>query len=133
MTIDRYTKAVLTVIAGCLLWQCAMTVARPVAAQPLATVSPDVLADRPQPVVIVGWGEITPSQATHNVKRLPMPVALPPNHRAIAVEVREPVRLASTPDNPLPVGLTVIKKTTDQWDAVSTQVLRQPPTRMPGQ
>ena len=30
---DAYTKAVLTVIAGCLLWLCAMQTGRPLAAQ----------------------------------------------------------------------------------------------------
>lgn len=57
MTIDRYTKAVLTVIAGCLLWICAMGSGRPVSAQqPTADVS--VFKTPIQPVVIVGTGSI---------------------------------------------------------------------------
>lgn len=163
MIVDRYTKAVLTVIAGCLLWQCLTTTVHPVAAeslaaqqspaQQLAPLQSGVLATPIQPVVIVGWGEMTSQgRVTLNVKRSSngvvsdptLPVRLPytdqnplpitvPSHDPLPVEVRAAVRLAYTPDNPLPVGLTTIKKSTDAWDPIPTEVQRQPPTRLPGQ
>src|SRR5689334_10508 len=57
MTVDRYTKAVLTVIAGCLLWICAASAGVPLFAQrdqPAREAGP--WSDRAQPVVIVGTG-----------------------------------------------------------------------------
>ena len=56
---DPYTKAVLTVIAGCLLWLCAMQTGRPLAAQQALTLEKAA----PQPVVIVGWGTPPSSHA----------------------------------------------------------------------
>ena len=55
MNIDRYTKCVLTVIAGCLVWICAMGAGRPVSAQPASF---DIAAFKGavQPVIIVGTG-----------------------------------------------------------------------------
>jgi hypothetical protein len=147
MTTDRYTKAILTVIAGCLLWQCLMMSARPVAAQQQqqsrSNLAPGVLADRVQPVVIVGWGEMnTQGHVAVSLKRLPngslitnpdVPVKLHyTSDNPMPVSSSQPVRLSYTPDNPLPVGVTLIKRTTDYWDAIATQVMRQPPTRMPG-
>ena len=49
---DVYTKAMLTVIAACLVWLCVMSAGRPLSAQqpmPLGTTTV-------QPVVVVGWG-----------------------------------------------------------------------------
>lgn len=146
MTTDRYTKAILTVIAGCLLWQCFMMGARPVEAQQpqsRSNLAAGVLADRVQPVVIVGWGEMnTQGHIAVSLKRLPngvlisnpdVPVKLPYTKESpMPVSSSQPVQLAYTPENPLPVGVTLIKRTTDYWDAIATQVLRQAPTRMPG-
>ena len=57
MNVDRYTKAVLTVIAGALLYICLMVSGLPVSAQGL--VAPKLLQQvKPQPVVIVGWGSV---------------------------------------------------------------------------
>lgn len=44
---DRYTKAVLTVIAACLLWLCVKPLFEPAKAAAYA----------PQPVQIVGWAD----------------------------------------------------------------------------
>ena len=49
---DAYTKAVLTVIAGCLLWLCAMSAGRPLSAQQPMQLGGTTV----QPVVVVGWG-----------------------------------------------------------------------------
>ena len=51
---DAYTKAVLTVIAGCLVWLCAMSTGRPLSAQQTMQFG----GVTPQPVFIVGWGTI---------------------------------------------------------------------------
>lgn len=57
MTVDRYTKGVLTVIAACLLWLCAMTLGLPLSAQTYGPTRPQMTPQGPaQPVVIVGWG-----------------------------------------------------------------------------
>ena len=49
---DAYTKAVLTVIAACLVWLCAMNVGRPLSAQqPM-----QLTGTTPQPVVDRGLG-----------------------------------------------------------------------------
>ena len=63
---DPYTKAVLTVIAGCLLWLCAMQTGRPLAAQQALTLEKAA----PQPVVIVGWGTLD-EQGTARVDGVP--------------------------------------------------------------
>ena len=55
MVIDRYTKLVLTVIALCLVWLCAMTAGRPAQAQQLTAMN---VPGGVQPVVIVGWGSM---------------------------------------------------------------------------
>jgi hypothetical protein len=57
MTVDRYTKGVLTVIAACLLWLCAMTLGLPVSAQTYGPPTAQMTSHGPaQPVIIVGWG-----------------------------------------------------------------------------
>ena len=58
MTTDRYTKAVLTIIAGALLYIGAMLSGQPASAQGQGATqgSPGTVMDaRPQPVVVVGW------------------------------------------------------------------------------
>ena len=58
MTTDRYTKAVLTIIAGALLYIGAMLSGQPASAQGQGATqgSPGMVMDaRPQPVVVVGW------------------------------------------------------------------------------
>src|SRR6266511_5478042 len=82
MNVDRYTKAVLTVIAGCLLWICAMGAGLSLSAQRGSAVTNAV-----QPVVVVGTGTLDQqgTVAVHYV-RLPdgrmrtdptVPVSLP--------------------------------------------------------
>jgi hypothetical protein len=141
--VDRYTKIVLTVIAGSLLWLCSMMPGRPVQAQQLATVPAEVMSQRAQPVVIVGWGEMsTEGRIVLNLKRQPdgtmvtdtsMPVRLPYTaQNPIPVAVNSPIKLAYTTDAPLPVGVTAIKRT-GQWDDVHTRVQPGPRTNFPGE
>ena len=113
MTTDRYTKAVLTIIAGALLYIGAMLSGQPASAQGGATPgSPGMVMDaRPQPVVVVGWA--TPE-------------------RSLPVTVEQPlaVTLRGTPDQPLPVAITGIRAGA-QWDEIRVKV-EQPLSRRPG-
>jgi hypothetical protein len=141
--VDRYTKAVLTVIAGCLLWQCAMSLGRPVEAQRLAAAPPHMLPGQAQPVVIVGWGEMSPKgEVMLSLKRQAdgtqvtdpaLPVRLPYSPGSpLPVSVESPIKLAYTREAPLAVGVTAIKRTAD-WDSIDTNVLPGPRTTRPGE
>jgi hypothetical protein len=153
--VDRYTKAVLTVIAGCLLWLCVMSVGRPVEAQRLAAPPPDLVASHAQPVVIVGWGEMSTKGGgvVLSLKRQPdgtqvtdpalpvrlpyspqnpMPVAFDRNGSPLPVTVNSAIKLAYTSEAPLPIGVTAIKRTVD-WDSIDTNVLPGPRTKLPGE
>ena len=146
MTIDRYTKAVLTVIAGCLLWICAMGAGRPLSAQPstadLSTFKPGV-----KPVVIVGTGSMD-QEGNISVRLLqdggkrrtdpalavtlpytaakPMPVTLPytPTNPM-------PSQLFYTPSAPLPVEIAAVRKT-GEWEPIRAAVEDAPVRKTPG-
>lgn len=96
MSIDRYTKAVLTVIAGCLLWICAMGLGPSLSAQPVMGAIPN---GNVQPVIIVGTGTLDQKGniAVSYVRQAEGP---PRTEPAI------PVTLPYTPTRPLPVGLS---------------------------
>ena len=114
MTTDRYTKAVLTIIAGALLYIGAMLSGQPASAQGQGATqgSPGMVMDgRPQPVVVVGWQ--TPERS------LPVTVEQP-----LAVTFRGPQ------DQPLPVAITGIRSGA-QWDEIRVKV-EQPLSRLPG-
>jgi hypothetical protein len=104
MTIDLYTKAVLTVIAGCLLWMC-VSVSTPVAqaqAQPTVT--------QPAPVVLVDV-DGTPLRALPVfVSNESLPVAV--NNQGLAVTLRGIQRGTA-------------------WDPIQVQIMREPPTMKP--
>ncbi len=114
MTTDRYTKAVLTIIAGALLYIGAMLSGQPASAQGQGATqgSPGMVMDaRPQPVVVVGWA--TPER--------PLPVT---------VEQPLAVTLRGAPDQPLPVAIAGIRAGA-QWDEI--RVKAEPSiTRRPG-
>jgi hypothetical protein len=120
MNRDRYTNAVLTVIAGCLLFQCALLLGTRVEAQ-----SPAAKADRAQPVVIVGWGEISAGGQIHlHVPQTPLPVT-------IAAPQPLPIALPTAPQ-PIPVAITGIHNAFGQWDPINTRLEPQPPAALPG-
>ena len=146
MTIDRYTRAVLTVIAGCLLWMCVMGSGRPVQAQQ-ASLDASAFAGRVQPVVIVGTGSMDAegkivvnfvrrngaqvTDATVPVRlpytaEAPLPVRLP-----YTVASPLPAQLLYSAGSPLPVAITGIKKTTE-WEPIRTQVEKAPVQGTPG-
>ena len=114
MTTDRYTKAVLTIIAGVLLYIGAMLSGQPASAQgqgPTSGSATQVMDGRPQPVVVVGWA--TPER--------PLPVTV---DHPLAVTLR------GAPEQPLPVTITGVRAGGD-WDELRVKV-EQPLSRNPG-
>jgi hypothetical protein len=91
MSVDRYTKTVLTVIAACLLWLCAAGMPGSAHAQQAVTLQNTTGAA--VPVVIVGTGTITRAGA--------LSVTFRGDHSDPTV----PVSLPYTPDHPLPTQL----------------------------
>jgi hypothetical protein len=146
MTIDRYTRAMLTVIAGCLLWICAMGIGRPIAAQP-ATADLSTFQAGVQPVVIVGTGSMDQNGniavkllAEGGMRRTdpsiavtlpytpakPLPVGMP-----YTTANPMPSQLFYTPAAPLPVEITAVKKTGD-WEPLRAEVEDAPVRKTPG-
>jgi hypothetical protein len=147
MTTDRYTKVVLTVIAGCLLWMCAMGTAHPLSAQQGAAPENAAIARRVQPVVIVGTGVMDAQgnvvvnfvgRNNRQVTDPTVPVKLPYSPEA-PLPVRLPYTTASplpaqlsySAGAPLPVEITGIKKTRE-WEPIRTQVENAPLRTTPG-
>jgi hypothetical protein len=153
VTVDRYTKAVLTVIAGCLLWICAMGTGPSLSAQsstPLRTANASV-----QPVVIVGTGTVD-QQGTLTVNYIlqdgvrrtdptlpvtaakPLAVALPyttAKPLPVALPYTEaspmPARLTNASDDPVPVEISAVRKV-GQWEPIRTSVEDAPAKTKPG-
>jgi hypothetical protein len=129
---DTYTKSILTVIALCLVWLCAMTTGWPVQAQQKST---SATADRPQPVVIVGWGtvdadgRVTLAMSNERGQRITDPnipvkvMTMPPG----ALDVR----LEYSDGRPLPVGITRIDPV-GAWEPIRSAVEGEPARSRPG-
>lgn len=131
MTVDRYTKIVLTVIAGSLLWICVMGVPPAVHAQQNMTFQngngPAV------PVVVVGAGMLhrdgNVTVMFHGDRTDPwLPVQLPytaanplPTSLPYTPANPLPARLPYTPEAPMPIELASVRKVTS-WDAVRVVV-----------
>ena len=145
MTVDRYTKAVLTVIAGCLLWICAMGAGQAVGAQPASALRiPNASV---QPVVIVGTGTLD-QQGTVTVGYVlqdgirrtdpTVPVALPyTTARPLPVALPYtgsspmPTRMTNGSDAPIPVEINGVRKV-GEWEAIRTSVEDAPARKKPG-
>jgi hypothetical protein len=129
---DLYTKGVLTVIAGCLLWLCAMSAASPVWAQRQGLELP---APSPQPVVIVGWGTVDErGRATIEMQDSRAGRRSNPNIPMTLVGVTAPpidVKLHYTEQYPLPVGLTRIKPAAE-WEPIRSATEPDPGRPRPG-
>ena len=126
---DPYTKAVLTVIAGCLLWLCAMQTGRPLAAQQALTLEKAA----PQPVVIVGWGTLD-EQGRMSIERDRTGRRTDPNLPVKLVSVPAApidVRLNYTDKEPMPVGVTRIKPV-GEWEPVRSAAEPEPTRPKPG-
>jgi len=127
--IDAYTKAVLTIIAACLLWMCVTSAGPRVQAQQQYGPLPA------QPVVVVGWGRLNPSAAggveiawadrARRISEASVPVH-PDNDQKF-----EPMRVRVEVPTPLPVSLESVKKT-GAWDALRTSAEPDAGSRVPG-
>ena len=128
---DAYTKAVLTVIAACLLWLCAMSTGRPLSAQqPMQLTGTTV-----QPVVVVGWGSfdehgrasvtmVDSRNGRQSDPNLPIRVVrMPPGPLD--------VRLPYTDQAPIPVGITRIKPAAE-WEPIRNAAEPEPTRPKPG-
>jgi hypothetical protein len=137
---DAYTKAVLTVIAACLVWLCVMNVGRPLSAQqPM-----QLTGTPPQPVVIVGWGTldeqgratvamVQEGRGRRSDPSLPVKLVAVP---AGPLDVRLPrgpvdVRLNYTDQSPMPVGVTRIKPAAE-WEPIRSAAEPEPTRSKPG-
>jgi hypothetical protein len=115
MRVDAYTKAVLTIIAACLLWMC-------VTGATLTPVAAQALRDRePQEVILIG-------------SRAPVPVVTPPRTSLVvrpgAEWYQEPL-LVDAP-RPLPTRLTGVERQGGRWDPLDVNVKEQPRKAAPG-
>ena len=139
MRSDAYLKFVLTVIAGCLLWLCAMGSGRPLAAQSALQLA-DAAA---QPVVIVGWGTLDDKgrvslatvqdrQGRRSDPNLPVKVAAQVDVKLAAVSAGPiDVRLPYTDVTPMPVGVTRIKPAAE-WEPIRSAAEPEPTRPRPG-
>ena len=137
---DAYTKAVLTVIAACLVWLCAMSAGRPLSAQQPMQLGTTTV----QPVVVVGWGTFDEHGRTsvsmidgrsgrQSDPNLPVKLVAVP---AGPLDVRLPrgpvdVRLNYTDQSPMPVGITRIKPAAE-WEPIRNAAEPEPTRSKPG-
>lgn len=133
MPTDTYTKAVLTIIAGCLIW-IGINTMQPVHAQR----APEQLLPLPAtPVVLVGSGRLNPSapggveinwvDRDRHISEASLPV------HADADKKFEPLRVHVELSTPLPVSLESVKKGREgSWDALRTAVEPDAGSRVPG-
>jgi hypothetical protein len=131
--VDRYTKVLLTIIAGALVYIAAMLSGEQAQAQATA----GEISTRPQPVVVVGW-EARPRVlpvAIESTAR-PLPVAIQPMPQPLPVTLSGapsqplPVTLSGTPSQPWPVTLTGIRAGSE-WDEIRVRA-QQRTTSTPG-
>ena len=107
MTVDRYTKTLLTIIAACLLLQTLLALDRVAFARGQAGA---VAQPAPTPVYIYGWDR----------NALPLPVAIE-QRDPVSVTLAQPAKLAYTPDNPLPASINGIRKGSS-WDSIHAHI-----------
>ena len=142
MTVDRYTKAVLTVIAGCLVWICAMGTGPRLEAQQTTM----AIAGPVQPVVIVGTGsmdragkiDVSFTQQGGARTEPTVPVWMPytpakplPVSLSYTRESPLPTQMMRMGEPPLPVELSSVKKPAD-WEPIRVRVEPGTPTAKPG-
>ena len=139
---DVYTKAMLTVIAACLVWLCVMSAGRPLSAQQPMQLGTTTV----QPVVVVGWGTfdehgrtsvsmINGRNGRQSDPNLPIKVIdMPPDVpvRVVAMPARPvEVRLPYTDQVPMPVGITRIKPAAE-WEPIRNAAEPEPTRPRPG-
>jgi hypothetical protein len=129
MNVDRYTKAMLTVIAGCLLWMCVMGAGPGLQAQrrdrdqrepdPISVNLKDIKTVA-QPVILVGTGIMDRQgniEVSFNTDKRTDPTLA--------------VRLPYSPSSPMAVEISAVKKT-GEWDSLRTAVDDAPLRQKPG-
>lgn len=114
MKVDFYTKAVLTVIAVCLVWMCINGVTPVASAQADRTEPAPVILVDPKGVPIYTSDGFRVSAGTR-----PLPVSV--TNVSLPVEVTNPS---------LAVTVRSIQRGT-AWDPIQVQVMRDPPTLRP--
>ena len=114
MKTDRYTKLMLTIIAGCLVWLCAMNVGRPAQAQQLTAMSAALPGGATDATV--------PVRADH-----PLSVTLP-----YTPDAPLPTKLSATHENPVPVEIAAVRKNGKGWEPIRTEVEPAPTRDKPG-
>lgn len=130
MKTDTYTKAVLTVIALCLLYVCAMQSGAPLVAQGARNIMNPLPA---QPVIVVGYGHLDPN-APGGVAIAWMDERKGIGDRTVPVRVIEAPAEAHVVVDRAPqisVSLDSVRKG-PQWDPIRTAVERQPAQARPG-
>jgi hypothetical protein len=129
MAVDRYTKFVLTVIAGCLLWICVAGVPSPLHAQQNTAFQ---IGNSPAvPVVIVGTGTLRHDGVVlvnyhGNVTDPTLPVTLP-----YTTTNPLPAHLTHTVDTPLPVEVSSVRQGAS-WSPLRVSVEDAPTRIKPG-
>ena len=133
MSVDRYTKGVLTVIAGCLLWMCVMNTGSALQAQQQRRdrlerdrADPDSVAltaikTIAQPVIVVGTGTM---DRYGNVE-----VSF--NRETRRTDASFDVRLPYSPFYPMAVEITAVRKL-GTWDSLRAAVDDAPVRNQPG-
>src|SRR4051812_7558887 len=132
MNVDRYTKAVLTVIAACLLWMCVMGAGPGLQAQrqrdrdrdpePVPVDLKDIKTIA-QPVILVGTGTM---DRQGNIQ-----ISFNPQDRERRTDPTLSVRLPYSPSNPMAVEISAVKKA-GEWDSLRTAVDDAPLKSKPG-
>jgi hypothetical protein len=132
MNVDRYTRAMLTVIAGCLLWMCVMGAGPSLHAQrqrdrerDADTVPVDLreIKTTAQPVILVGTGTM---DRQGNIE-----VTFNQQERGRRTDPTLSVRLPYSPTNPMAVEISAVKKT-GEWESLHTAVDDAPLRQKPG-
>ena len=128
---DAYTKAMLTLIAACLLWLCANSAGLPLLAQSSMSLS----NVSPQPVVIVGSGSLD-DQGRISITMLQDRAGRrsDPNIPVKLVSVPAgpiDVELSYTDKDPMPVGLTRVKPSAE-WEPIRSAAEPEPTRPKPG-
>src|SRR3954464_169509 len=122
MSVDRYTKAMLTVIAGCLLWMCVMGAGPGLQAQrqrdrerdsEVIPVDFKDIKTVAQPVILVGTGTMD--------RQGNIDVTFNQQERGRRTDPTLSVRLPYSPLNPMAVEIAAVKKT-GEWESLHTAV-----------
>ncbi len=135
MTIDRYTKVLLTIIAACLLFQTVLALDKIAEGRQAGSPQAGAIAQQQVlPVVIVGWdtpsiARLPPLPVMVRTDR-PVPVTIDQD-RAVPVAINGPLKLTYTHDAPLPVSIDGIRKG-PVWDSINAHVDPQEMGNTPG-